>query len=175
MLHGSNHSCNGICIFALLWWVNCKYERPKNGLEKRGIYITSMLECWKHDSGRMPRGTWQECVLWLNIPVSHPAIRGVLATQGDVLNIAHLTRRMYLFESSIPLWVLLWESFYIHTHTILSPACPSLPDSLPSGTQQLFSLHIPITTIPECWLVTPYLWLNKRREVFSPPTVFKTT
>lgn len=118
----------------------------------------------------MPRWTWQECVLWLNIPVSHPVIRGVLATQGDELNIAHLTRRMCLFENSIPLWVLLWESFYIHTHTIQSPVCLSLPDS---RTQQLFSLHNPITTVSEGWLVTLYQWLNKRREVFSPPTALR--
>lgn len=142
---------------------------------KKEIYITSMLECWKHDSRRMPRRTWRECVLWLNIPVCHPAIRGVLAMQGDELNIAHLTRRMRLFENDIPPWVLLWERFYIHTHTVLNPACLSLSDSLLSGKQQLFSLHIPTSTIPECWLVTPYRWLNKRREVFSPPTAFKTT
>lgn len=93
---------------------------------KRDKYITSMLECWKHDSRRMPRRTWQECVLWLNIPVSHPAMRGVLATQGDKLNIAHLTRRMCLFENGIPLWVLFMGEV-LHTHAYRPEPCMSVP------------------------------------------------
>lgn len=133
-------------------------------------YVWCMM-LGKHDSRRMPCWTWQECALWLNIPVSRPAIGGVLATQGVELNIAHFTGRMCLFENSIPLWVLLWESFYIHTHTILNPVCLFLPDSLPSRTQQLFSLHNPITAVSDSWLVTSYLKLNKRRGVFSPPVL----
>lgn len=151
------------------------HERPKNGQETRQIYIKPMLECWKHDWSRMPRGTWSECTLWLNIRVSRPAIGGLLATQGDERSIAHLDGRMRLFENSIPVGGLFMGEF-LHTHTILNPACPSLNRSTPLGNTTAFSLpYSHQRSSSECWLVTPYLWLSKRREVYSPPTVCKTT
>lgn len=61
------------------------------------------------------------------------------------------------------------EFLHTHTHTTLNPVCLFRPDSLLSRTQQLFSLHNLITAVSDGWLVSPYLWLNKRREVFSPP------
>lgn len=61
-----------------------------------------------------------------------------------------------------------YERLSTHTHAILHPVFLCLADSLPSRSQQLFSLLNPIST---GWLFTPYLCLNKRREVFSPPTV----
>lgn len=81
--------------------------------------------------------------------------------QGDEYNTGHLTRRMWLFENSIPLWVLLWQSFYIHTHTILNSVWLFLSDSLLSRIQQLPPLVIPITTIPEVhWSLLIYEWIN---------------
>lgn len=81
--------------------------------------------------------------------------------QGDEYNTGHLTRRMWLFENSIPLWVLLWQSFYIHTHTILNSVWLFLSDSLLSRIQQLPPPVIPITTIPEVhWSLLIYEWIN---------------
>lgn len=122
----------------------------------------------------MHRRTWQECTLWVNIAVFHPAIRRVRTMQRDELNIAYLTRRMCLFENSIPFWVLLWESF-IHTHTILNSVCLFLLDSFLSRVQQLFSLRDPIAAISGVWLVTPYLEPNKRRKAISLLLSYKTT
>lgn len=61
------------------------------------------------------------------------------------------------------------EFLHTHRHTIPNSVCLFRPDSLLSRTQQLFSLRNLITAVSDGWLVTSYLWLNKRREVFSPP------
>lgn len=130
--------------------------KKKKSFKRKRLYITSVSECWRQNSARMPCGTWQECALWLNIPVSHPAVRKLLATRDNRLVVDLLTRWTCLFKNSISPLGLLWESRYTRTH--MQP-----PSSF------LFSNPGPqASSLP----IGRFLSLNKRREVpSSPPTV----
>lgn len=140
------------------------------------------MECWRRDSGRMPCGSWQECALWLNIPVSHPVIGRLLATRGNELTVDHLTGRMRLFENSIPLLVLLWESFYTHMHSILTPPphthTPFVRLCQIDSPQQLLSFCILSTgVLSSDWLLLICGWINGERRShlqmsFRPPRPF---
>lgn len=179
--HGSTSHLKGICFFFLLSWGSWKHVCVKKiGFERKRLYITSMLECWRHDSGRMPCGTWQECALWLNIPVSHPAVRKLLATRDSGLTVDLLTRWTCLFENSIPPPGLLWEALYTLTHICTQlPSAPPHADHWPNRptcfpAAASFSLN-QVHRLPLFWLVALYLWINGERYLSPPQLSVQTT
>lgn len=149
----------------------CVVCKKKKGFERKRLYITSMSECWRHDSGRMPCGTWQECGLWLNIPVSLPTIGKLLAARASGLTVDLLTRWTRLFESSIPP-----SGFYgrLSTHARPPPALPpglTLVRALASQQQQqLLSLWIQSTGfLCSDWSLLISWWINGERHPLPPP------
>lgn len=108
----------------------------------------------------MPWRTRGECVLWLNI-FSHPATRGVLAETS--LTSPTSEGECTCLKRAFLLRMLLWQSFNTHTYI---PSWKSNCLSQIASTRKRFPLRVPITAISRCWLVTPYLRLNKRTEVF---------
>lgn len=140
-----------------------KESRGASGLCGGGRGRRQMcLKHQSHDSARIPSGTWQECTLWLNNPVSHTTRPSSTSTLREPL---HST--LQPGECACLKTAFLTEGFYgqrFFSWSAISPGFirPERADGFPI----LLSLGL--------WLIL-ICNFNKRLGTFSPPDLLPRT